>query len=121
MKNTIFVLAFLAASTCMAATKITYADVLKHIGQEGTVEHRGIAVTTADGKIHKGRRLDFYTGHLTISHGKFYEDLPAPEVTRIEIRQAGRFFHYVVTGAQVVAALADPSDNEVGIFFVPQP
>jgi hypothetical protein len=55
MKNTIFVLALLAASTCLAATKITFDEIPKHLGQSGILEHRGITVTTADGKNHKGK------------------------------------------------------------------
>jgi len=103
----------------MAATKITYDEILKHIGQPGILDHRGITVTTADGKTHKGRRLEVHSDHLTIRRGKLHEDVPASEVARIEIRQAGRFFHHVAKGVALIAALADPTDNEVAIILVP--
>ena len=40
--------------------------------------------------------------HLTIYQGDSHEDLPKSEVTRIEIRQAGRFFRHVIESAQLV-------------------
>jgi hypothetical protein len=69
----------------MAATKITYAEIPKHLPD---------------------------SDHLRIFHRhNSFEDLPSFEVTRIEVRQAGRFFHHVVDYARlavlnpVVAAL----------------
>jgi hypothetical protein len=103
MKNTIFALSLLAASTCMAATKITYDEIPNHLGRFGTVlAYRGFTVTTSDGKTHNGRRLRLESDHLRIFHrDNSYEDLPSIGVTRIEIRQAGRFFHHVVAGAEI--------------------
>jgi hypothetical protein len=102
----LFLLALATAGSSMAATKITYAEILKHVGNLGTVERRGVTVTTADGKTHKGRSLEFHSDHLTVSRGKFQENLAASTVTRIEISQAGRFFHHLVEGAQLVGAAA---------------
>jgi hypothetical protein len=107
----LFLLALATAGSSMAATKITYAEILKHVGNLGTVERRGVTVTTADGKTHKGRSLEFHSDHLTVSRGKFQENLAASTVTRIEISQAGRFFHHVVEGAQLVGAAANPGPD----------
>ncbi len=81
-----------------AATKITYAEIPKHLGSFGTVlAYRGFTVATSDGKKHNGRRLRLESDHLRIFHrDNSYEDLPGFTVTRIEIRQSGRFFHHVV-------------------------
>jgi hypothetical protein len=114
MKNTILMLSFLAASTCMAATKITYDEIPKHLGRFGTViAYRGFTVTTTDAKTHSGRRLLLEPDHLRIFHrDNWYEDLPGIEVTRIEVRQAGRFFHHVAEDAQAVKELAEASGDE---------
>jgi hypothetical protein len=120
MTNTIFAVALLAASTCMAATKITYDEIPKHLGAFGSLlEHRGFTVTTTDGKMHTGRGLEIYSDHLSIHRGKHHEDLPKADVARIEISQAGRFFHHVVEDAQFVKDLADPSESDLTIILVP--
>jgi hypothetical protein len=127
MKNTIFALAFLAASTCMAATKITYDEIPKHLGRFGAVlAYRGFTVTTSDGKPHSGRRLLLESDHLRIFHrDNSYEDLPGVEVTRIEIRQAGRFFHHIAEeNAGILLffplfAFVDPPDSIPLILFTP--
>jgi len=113
------------AGTSMAATKITYDEIPKHLGAFGSLlEHRGFTVTTADGKMHKGRGLEIYPDHLSIHRGKYHEDLPKAEVTRIEISQAGRFFHHVVgpTKAAVLLPLMvveDPDDCVPLILLTP--
>jgi hypothetical protein len=127
MKNTIFVLAFLAASTCMAATKITYDEIPKHLGRFGTVlAYRGFTVTTTDGKTHSGRRLQLESDRLRIFHrDNSFEDLPGIEVTRIEVRQAGRFFHHVVEENAGIAlffplfAFAAPPDTIPLVLLTP--
>ncbi|HEV8040836.1 MAG TPA: hypothetical protein VGP62_18330 [Bryobacteraceae bacterium] len=109
----LFLLVLATAATSMAATKISYEDIPKHLGVFATyVEHRGITVTTADGKTHKGRRLQFTSDHLTIYRDKFQEDLPKSDVMRIEISQSGRFFHHVVENAQMVKEFAELSGDE---------
>jgi hypothetical protein len=117
----LIVVALATASTSMAATKISYEDIPKHLGVFTTyIEHRGITVITADGKTHKGRRLQFTSDHLTIYRDKFQEDLPKSDVMRIEISQSGRFFHHVVTSAQLIASVADPAyDAAITIIFGP--
>jgi hypothetical protein len=118
----LILLALTTAGTSLAATKISYEDIPKHLGVFSRVlEHRAIAVTTTDGKTHKGRRLQFASDHLTISGGNFHEDLPKADVLRIEIGQAGRFFHHVVEGAQLVAAAAYPGPewSDVAIILLP--
>jgi hypothetical protein len=126
MKNTLFVLALLVANTCMATTKTTYDEIPKHLGPFGSVlEHRGFTVTTNDGKTHSGRRMGLNADHLRIFHrDNSYEDLPKLEVTRIEVRQAGRFFHKVVDNVgialffPVFAFLAPPSSIPL-VFLTP--
>jgi hypothetical protein len=120
MTNTIFVVALLAASTCTAATKISYDEIPKHLGPFGSVvEHRGFTVTTTDGKMHKGRRLEIYSDHLSIYRGKSHEDLPKADVTRIEISQAGRFFHHVVDNAEMVVDLPMAIGSDGGDCAIP--
>jgi hypothetical protein len=102
--NSFLVLA-LAMGACtgtgLAATKISYQEIPKHLGPFGTVlAYRGFTVATNDGKTHSGRRLLLESDHLRIFHrDNSFEDLPNAAVTRIEIRQAGRFFHHVVDNA----------------------
>jgi hypothetical protein len=131
MKNTIFVLAFLAASTCMAATKITYDEIPKHLGRFGRVlRHRGFTVITSDGKTHTGRRLLLESDHLRIFHRhSSFEDLPSFEVTQIEVRQAGRFFHHVVDNADLaplcplaaaIGALSLAAADGIALFVPPR-
>jgi len=87
--------------TIQAADKIRYAEISIRLAPFGTVlEYRGFTVTTLDGKAHGGRRLGLETDHLRIFHSdSSWEDLSSEQVSRIEIRQAGRFFHHVVEGA----------------------
>lgn len=100
-------LALATASTSMAATKISYDEIPKHLGRFGTVlAYRGFTVTTTDGKTHSGRRLLLESDHLRVFHrDNSFEDLPSFEVTRIEIRQTGRFFHHVVDNAGFAAVI----------------
>ncbi len=75
------VLALATASTCMAATKISYDEIPKHLGRFGSLlAHRGFTVTTTDGKLHKGRGLEIYSDHLSIYRGKSHEDAPKSKV-----------------------------------------
>jgi hypothetical protein len=98
--------ALLAAGACMAATKITYDEIPNHLGPFGTVlAYRGFTVTTSDGKTHDGRRLRLESDHLRIFHrDNSFEDLPNFQVARIEIRQAGRFFHHIVENSTAWAS-----------------
>jgi len=87
--------------TAQAATKITYDEIPTHIAPFGAVlAYRGFTVTTADGKTHSGRRLLLQADSLRIFHkDDSFEDLPNFDVTRIEIRQFGRFFHHIPENA----------------------
>jgi hypothetical protein len=118
-----FVLALVTAGTSMAATKICYDEIPKHLGPFGNLlEHRGFTVTTTDGKLHKGRGLEIYSDHLSIYRGKSHEDLPKSEVTRIEISQAGRFFHHVVDNSLAWALVTDDEDvTSIGGFLMLPP
>jgi hypothetical protein len=102
-----FVLALATAGTSMAATKITYDEIPKHLGAFKTVlAYRGFTVTTTDGRTHSGRRLLLESDHLRIfDRDNSFEDLPNFDVTRIEIRQFGRFFHHVVENASFAAVI----------------
>lgn len=87
--------------TGLAATKLPYDEIAKRLAPfDNVVAHRGITVTTNDGKAHQGRRLTIAADHLRIFHrDNSYEDLPKSEVKLIAIRQTGRFFHRVVDNA----------------------
>jgi len=89
--------------TIQAADKIHYAEIPARIAPFGTVlAYRGFTVTTLDGKEHSGRRLRLESDHVRIfQSAKSWEDLSREQISRIEIRQAGRFFHHVVEGAIV--------------------
>jgi hypothetical protein len=90
--------------TSSAATKITYDEIPTHVAPFGTViEHRAFTVTTSDGKTRKGRRLELWADHLSISKGRSYEDLPRDTIKRIEIRQSGRFVHHIVENSSAWA------------------
>ena len=114
------------ASTGIAATKISYDEIPKHLGPFKTVlTYRGFTVTTSDGKTHGGRRLLLESDHLRIFHrDDSFEDLPSFEVTRIEIRQFGRFFHHVEESAGAalffpVYAFASPPESIPLILLTP--
>jgi hypothetical protein len=103
-------LTFLASiGTIQAADKIRYAEIPTRLAPFGTVlEYRGFTVTTLDGKEHSGRRLRLESDHVRIfQSAKSWEDLSSEQISRIEIRQAGRFFHHVPEG--VIVPLAIPA------------
>jgi hypothetical protein len=116
-----FVLALATASTSMAATKISYDEIPKRLGRFGTVlAYRGFTVTTTDGKTHSGRRLLLESDHLRVFHrDNSFEDLPRLEVTRIEIRQAGRFFHFVAGNAEMALELPLAIGSDGGDCAIP--
>jgi hypothetical protein len=102
------VLAMLASiDTIHAADKIRFAEIPIRLAPFGTVlEYRGFTVTTLDGKEHSGRRLGLQANNLRIFHSETsWEDLSSEQVSRIAIRQAGRFFHHVIEGAVVPIAI----------------
>lgn len=92
----------IALTVCLgsarAGEKIRYEEIPAHLGPFGSVlAYRGFKVVTLDGKAHGGRRLRLEENHLRVFHlDNAYEDLPAGEVSRIEIRQSGRYFHHVI-------------------------
>ena len=67
----------------MAATRITYDEIAKRLtGTDGILDHRGITITTTDGKTHSGRRLVVAADHLRIYHpDQTFEDLARDTVT----------------------------------------
>jgi hypothetical protein len=98
-------------ASCQAAEKFRYEEIANRLAPFGTVlAYRGFNVITGDGKHHGGRRLRIESDHVRIFHlNNSWEDLPCEEIERIEISQAGRFFHHVVESAEaplVVAAIA---------------
>jgi hypothetical protein len=95
--------------TIQAADKIRYEEIPVRIAPFGTeLAYRGFTVTMLDGKEHSGRRLRLESDHLRIFHkDNSGEDLPGEQVARIEIRQAGRFFHHVVDGLIVPLGIPD--------------
>jgi hypothetical protein len=91
---------FVSISSGQAAERIRYEDLPYHLARFGSMlEHRGFSVTTLDGKRHSGRRLLLESDHVRIFHrDQSWEDLAGDEISRIEIRQTGRFFHHVGDG-----------------------
>ena len=101
-------LAILAtASTIQAADKIRYEEIPSHLGPFGSVlAYRGFTVVTLDGKEHNGRRLRLEPDHVRIFHlNNTFEDLTSDRISRIEISQAGRFFHHIATSAELPLAI----------------
>ncbi len=96
--TTLMILA--CVSTGQAAEKISYQRLL-YLGS--VIQHRGITVTTLDGKQHHGRQMNVEPDHLRINS----EDLPSDQIWRVEISQDGRFFHHVVNGAMIPVAGAE--------------
>jgi len=106
-----------------AADKIHYDEIPIRLAPFGSVlEHRGFTVTTLDGKEHRGRRMALELDRVRIFHdGALTEELPSEQISRIQIRQAGRFFHHVVEGAIVplaVPALACDESPHVNLCFL---
>jgi hypothetical protein len=83
------------------AEKVRYEDIANHLARlPSVVEYRGILVITLDGKEHRSRRAEFEPSRVRLFLGKDrVEDLPAEQVSRIEISQGGRFFHHIVRSA----------------------
>jgi len=108
-------LAALALAACVgsaqAATKITYDDIPKHIAPFGAVlKHRSFKVTTIDGKTHKGATLFLYGDRLALGRrdGSYEDAIPSGQITRIEIRQFGRFTQYMVWNSDCIPLGAPP-------------
>ena len=82
------------------AEKIRWAELQQRPGPD--VQHRGIDVITFDGQKHSARRMqiDAKAVKLYYSQGKM-ETLPRAGIVRIEIRQAGRFFHHISESASI--------------------
>jgi hypothetical protein len=91
-----------------AADKIRYEDIPQHIASFGTVlYHRGFTVVTTDGKKYESRKLLLEADHVELFLGdRPGEKVPSEQVARIEIRQAGRYFHYVDDGATFPVGIA---------------
>jgi hypothetical protein len=63
-------------------------------------------VKTIDGKRHNGRRLLLQRDHVRVFHlDNSFEDLPAAQISRIEITQTGRFLHHIGESAIIPLAL----------------
>jgi hypothetical protein len=94
--------------TCQAAERIRYNEIPDKLGGFGTVlVYRGFKVTTLDGKEHSGRRLRLEADHLRVFYrNNTWEDLPAEQVSKIKISQAGRYFHHIAESAEIPLALA---------------
>jgi hypothetical protein len=88
---------------CKAADKIRYEEIPNRLAPFGSVlAYRGFSVVTLDGKKHGGRRLRLESDHVRIFHlNNTFEDLPSEQISRIEISQAGRFFHHIVDSAEI--------------------
>lgn len=96
------------AGTSVAEDRIRYEEIPAKIAPFGTViSHRGIKVTTVDGKEHNGRGMRLDRDQVMVSHGEnSWEALPSEQVARIEISQGGRFFHHIVNSAEIPLAAA---------------
>ena len=105
-----------------AADKIRYEDIPQHIARFGTVlEHRGFTVVTIDGKKYESRRLRVEADHVELFHGAGPgEKVPSEQIARIEIRQAGRYFHHIeesALGPLIVGAAASESWGPAGFIL----
>src|SRR5712675_1749722 len=94
---------FASVGATQAADKIHYEEIPARLGPFGSVlAYRGFTVVTLDGKEHSGRRLRLEPDHVRIFHvNNTWEDLPGDQISRIEISQAGRFFHHIVASAEL--------------------
>src|SRR5437588_2304370 len=104
MTNHIFVAALVmiaCSGTGLAAEQIRYGEIPDRIAPYGTVlEHRDFRVTTLDAKVYSSRKLVISSDRVQILRdGGVGEVLPGDEVSRIEIRQTGRFRHKMLVGA----------------------
>jgi len=96
-------LATLITAICVSpvqAEKIRWEDLPQRLDPQ--IEHRGIAVFTADGQKHSARRMQIEADSITLDYGKGKTEIfPSAEIKRIEIRQTGRFFHKIRESALV--------------------
>ena len=75
-----------------AAEKVSYQGLQKRIAPYGSdLNHRGVNVTTVDGKKHSGGKLRFDSDHVRLFRGTIFEDLPRDQIAKIEIRRGGIF------------------------------
>jgi hypothetical protein len=97
-----------SVSAGQAADKIRYEDIPQHIANFGTVLfHRGFTVVTVDGKKYESRKLRLEADHVELFLGdRPGEEVPSEQVARIEIRQAGRYFHHIADSAVIPVGLA---------------
>ena len=84
-----------------ASEKITFRGLQDGFGNGAVLAYRAFTVVTLDGKKHKGRRIRFEFDHVRIFHlNNSWEDLPGDQISRIEIRQAGRYSHHILESAE---------------------
>jgi len=85
-----------ATGSIHASEKIRFEDIPSHM----PLNHRGFNVFTIDGKQHHGRALQVGSGMLrVIRRDDLWEDVPASQVARIEVTQAGRYVHNIADDA----------------------
>ena len=89
-----------------AGDKIRYEEMFRY-GAAQILEHRAFTVVTIDGQKHHGRMLGLHADHVELFRAPGYmEYLPSDHIARIEIRQTGRYFHYVRDGAVLPVGFA---------------
>jgi hypothetical protein len=104
----IALLAGVSMGAGQAAERIRYQEIFQRVpGSNQILEHNSFTIVTLDGTKHRARRLQLLTDHVELFHGNVWEErLPSEQIARIEIRQSGRYFHYVEAGAVFPVGLA---------------
>ena len=107
------------AAICMAMTicaaqaadKISWNQLTDRMASQfrsaGWVEDRGVTVITTGGKVHHTRRLFIDTEGVKLDHGdRPMEVLPRRDISRIEIRQRGRYVRRIAHNAEMALFVA---------------
>jgi hypothetical protein len=101
----------LRLGAAQAAEKISWSQLTDRMASQfrsaGWVEDRGVTVITSGGKAHHTRRLFVDTKGVKLDHGdRPMEVLPRNEISRIEIRQRGRYVHRIAYNAEMALFVA---------------
>jgi len=94
--------AVVSTGAAHAAEKLRYDEIRLRLGAppfDPVLTYRGFTVVTQDGKKYSGRRLRLDPDHVRIFQSKSFQDVPAANLARIEIRQAWRYVHHIVNSA----------------------
>ncbi|HLM98000.1 MAG TPA: hypothetical protein VK335_01875 [Bryobacteraceae bacterium] len=101
----------LSLGGAQAGEKISWDQLADRVASQsttaGVVENRSVAVITIDGRAHHTRKLCIDTEGVKLDHGsRPVEVLLRRDVSRIEIRQRGRYIRRITYNAEMALFVA---------------